>query len=130
MFFFGPLLTNRFPVWMPIMVWFALQLFLFTFDGSPIAYAAHLGGFAAGAGIAWAVRPKGAEMPRGDISALRALCTTPSLKEMYGYAETAKDEETRKIWVERILKDVSCPICGSPIRKKRDGFECTDGHRI
>ncbi|MDR0334340.1 MAG: rhomboid family intramembrane serine protease [Methanomassiliicoccaceae archaeon] len=130
----GIILTNRFTVRTAALVWFAMQLILMMLDSSPIAYLAHIGGFLAGAGIAWAIRPK--QMPdRGprkapDISPLKRLCTTVSLKEMYGYAETARDDETRTIWTERILRDVVCPVCGSPIRKKGGGFECTDGHRI
>ena len=133
-FFLGPIITNQFTVRTMILVWFALQLFLFVFDSSsPVAYAAHLGGFAAGAGIAWMIRPQSGHdrlQNVQDISALKKLCTTPSLTEMYNYAESAKDIETRDIWTERILKDVRCPVCGSPIKKKRNGFECTEGHRI
>ena len=131
-FFLGPLLTNRFSVWVPILVWFVLQVILFSFDDSPVAYTAHIGGFAAGMGIAWAVRPRAgkAYVPAYDISALRPLCTTHSQKEMYGYAENARDDETRKIWVERILADVRCPVCGAAIKAKRKGFECGNNHVI
>ena len=132
-FFLGPFITNRFSVWVPIFVWFLLQLLLFSFDGSPVAYAAHIGGFAAGAAIAWAVRPKNlperAQAGMHDISSLRPLCTTPALREMYEYAANARDGETGRIWVERILADVRCPVCGAEIRVKGKGFECRDGHR-
>jgi len=111
-----------------------MQLFLYMFDGSPVAYAAHLGGFVAGAGIAWMIRPgrtfRDEQHGTDDISSLRPLCTTASLKEMYHYAENAKDRETREIWTERILKDVRCPVCGSPIKKRGKGFKCTNDHTI
>jgi len=134
MFFLGPLLTDRFSVYVPIMVWFGLQILLFSFDDSPVAYAAHLGGFVAGAGIAWAVRPRTdaaqQRMRMCDISPLRALCTTSSLREMYDYAENARDDETREIWTERMLEDVRCPVCGAEIKRRRNGFECTNGHTL
>ena len=131
-FFLGPVITNQFTVRTMILVWFALQLFMLAFDDSPIAYTAHLGGFAAGAGIAWIIRPgtNGAPQRPQDISVLKKLCTTPALREMYDYAVSAKDSETRDIWTERMLKELRCPACGSEIRKKRDRFECTEGHRI
>ncbi|MCL2785669.1 MAG: rhomboid family intramembrane serine protease [Methanomassiliicoccaceae archaeon] len=132
MFFLGPLLTNRFSVYVPILVWFGLQFFLFMFDSSPVAYAAHIGGFAGGAVIAWVIRPSNPASPRKgrmrDISPLKELCTTSALREMYGYAESASDDETRTIWTERILRDVKCPLCGSPIRMRRNGFKCREGH--
>jgi hypothetical protein len=133
MFFLGPILTNRFPVWVPILIWFTIQLIMFPIDNTPIAYAAHLGGFTAGAGIAWAIRPMRTEtkvFKRTDIEALKALCVTSSLKEMYDYALNARDVETMMIWIENILKNVNCPVCGSQIRMKGGNFECTDGHRV
>jgi len=133
MFFLGPLLTDRFTVRVPILVWFAIQLLLFTFDDSPVAYAAHLGGFVAGIGIAWLLRPGGTKSERkmtDGISSLKALCNTSALREMYDYAENAKDSVTRKIWVERILKDVACPECGAAVKRKGKGFVCTKGHKI
>jgi len=133
-FFLGPVITNQFTVRTMILVWFALQLFLLAFDSSSaVAYTAHLGGFAAGAGIAWMIRPQSGPdrpMKAQDISALKKLCTTPSLREMYNYAGSARDIETRNIWTERLLAEVRCPVCGSPIKKKRNGFECTEGHEI
>jgi len=133
MFFLGPILTNQFKVWVPITVWFLLQLLFYAFDSSPVAYMAHIGGFAAGAGIAWTMRKRtvmrNAHGAR-HITALKGLCTTPSLKEMYGYAETARDSETREMWTEKILDEIRCPVCGMPIKKRRDGFGCTEGHRI
>ena len=131
MFFMGPMLTDRFSVYVPILVWFVLQMALFVFDDSPIAYAAHLGGFAAGAGIAWVIRPRfGVKRLKVCCGPLKELCTTYALKEMYMYAEDAKDDETRKIWITRILKDVRCPVCGSEIRRKGKGFKCRNGHEI
>jgi len=131
MFFLGPLLTDRFSVYIPILIWFVLQMMLFFFDDSPVAYAAHLGGFMAGAGIAWIIRPNNtSKRLRVHCESLKELCTTPALKEMYMYAESARDDETRKIWVQRILKDVRCPICGSELKKKGKGFECGNGHTI
>ncbi|MDR0778865.1 MAG: rhomboid family intramembrane serine protease [Methanomassiliicoccaceae archaeon] len=131
----GPIITNRFSVWLPIMVWFVLQFFLFFADSaSPVAYAAHLGGFAAGAGLAWLIRPRRAkdeeDRRRADISPLKALCTEPYLKEMYDYAENAREDETRAMWVERILLHVKCPVCESGIAAKGKGFECRNGHKI
>jgi membrane associated rhomboid family serine protease len=134
MFFMGPLLTDRFTVRTAVLVWFALQLLLLAFDDSPVAYAAHLGGFTAGAAMAWMIRPeKAAEndlRKMCDISPLKPLCVTYSQKEMYEYAENARDRETRDIWVERLLKDVRCPECNAAIKKRGKGFECTNGHRI
>jgi membrane associated rhomboid family serine protease len=131
----GPIITNRFSVWLPILVWFLLQFFLFVADSaSPVAYAAHLGGFAAGAGLAWLIRPRKAreeeDRRRADISPLKALCIEPFLKEMYDYAANARDDETREMWVERILLHVTCPVCGSGITAKGKGFECRNGHKI
>ena len=132
MFFLGPLLTDRFSVQIPIMIWFALQLVFCMLDDSAIAYSAHLGGFAAGAAIAWVIRPntQTERKHRRDISSLRSLCTTYSLKEMYEYAENARDDETERLWAERILEEVMCPECGERIKMKRNGFECGNGHRI
>jgi len=132
MFFLGPLLTNRFSVWVPIVVWFAMQLFLFPLDPSPVAYAAHLGGFAAGAGIAHVIRPKDTlkEKQMFDISALKQLCTSASLREMYNYAEKETSGELKMAWVENILKNVKCPECGSKIMTTRKGFKCENGHEI
>jgi len=132
MFFLGPLLTNRFSVWVPILVWFAMQLFLFPLDPSPVAYAAHLGGFAAGAGIAWVIRPKGAmkEEHTLDISPLKQLCTSASLKEMYDYADKETNNEMKMMWIENILKNVKCPECGSNIITTRKGFRCENDHGI
>jgi membrane associated rhomboid family serine protease len=134
MFFLGPLLTNRFSVWVPIVVWFLLQLIFYSFDNSPVAYAAHIGGFAAGIGIASVLRPRSrtADGQPGtvDISPLKALCATSALAEMYRYAENAKDDETRDIWTDRILEFIICPVCGSAIKRRRKGFECTNGHEI
>ena len=131
MFFLGPLLTDRFSIMVPVLVWFSLQLILFVFDDSAVAYSAHLGGFAAGAAIAWVIRPRNAPYTGSyDISPLKALCTTHALEEMYDYAENARDAETRMIWTERILKDVRCPVCGSEIRIKKNGLECTGGHPL
>ncbi|MCL2142996.1 MAG: rhomboid family intramembrane serine protease [Methanomassiliicoccaceae archaeon] len=133
MFFLGPLLTNQFTVRTMMLVWFAMQLLLLAFDDPEVAYSAHLGGFVAGMGIAWAIRPKsvsGDGRRMRDISPLRPLCTTSSLNEMYDYAANAKDIETREIWTDRMLMDVKCPACGSPIKRKGKGFVCTDGHDI
>jgi hypothetical protein len=132
MFFLGPLLTDRFSVIVPVLIWFSLQLVLLVFDGdSDVAYSDHLGGFAAGAAIAWVIRPRNAPCTVSyDISPLKALCTTHALEEMYDYAENARDAETRMIWTERILKDVRCPVCGSEIRMKKNGLECTGGHPL
>jgi len=131
----GMILTNRFPIWVPIIIWFGMQVLLFIMDGaSPVAYAAHLGGFAAGAGVAWAVRPR--KRPMNDdpssynVSMLRPLCVTPSLKEAYHYMETARDAETMMIWAEKILKDARCPQCGSPIIIKDKRLECGNGHAV
>ncbi|MCL2711998.1 MAG: rhomboid family intramembrane serine protease [Methanomassiliicoccaceae archaeon] len=133
LFFFGPILTNRFPVWAPILVWFAIQLIMMPFD-TPVAYSAHLGGFAAGAGIAWMIRPKDAYIREErivlNISPLEALCTSSSLKEMYDYAVNARENETAMMWVESILKGIRCPSCGSQIIIKGKGFECVNGHKI
>ena len=133
-FFLGPIITNKFSIWLPILVWFLLQLLLFSFDDSPVAYSAHIGGFAAGAATARFVRPNKVSENRqsneSDISPLKALCTTSSLREMYGYAESARDPETRMIWTERLLMDVRCPVCGAGIKMKRSGFECLNSHEI
>jgi len=132
-FFLGPILTNRFKVWIPITVWFAMQLLFYVFDNSAVAYMAHIGGFAAGAGIAWTIRKRKISKDMHgarNITSLKGLCTAPALKEMYGYAETARDHETREMWTEKILDEVVCPICGSRIRKRMNGFTCTEGHRI
>ncbi|MCL2607525.1 MAG: rhomboid family intramembrane serine protease [Methanomassiliicoccaceae archaeon] len=131
MFFLGPILTNRFSVWIPIVIWFAMQLFLFPLDPSPVAYAAHLGGFAAGAGIARILRPgKTSKDICTDISALERLCTSASLREMYGHAENSIDDNSKMIWAENILKNVKCPECGSKITMTRKGFRCENDHEI
>ena len=135
MFFLGPILTNRFKVWVPILVWFGMQLFLFVFDsGSLTAYSAHLGGFAGGAAVAWMIRPRGfgqrGSLKKHDISALKQLCVTAALKERYEYAENARDDETRKMWIESILGIVRCPECGSEIKAKGKGFRCANGHEL
>jgi membrane associated rhomboid family serine protease len=131
-FFMGPILTNQFTVFAMVMVWFALQLFLFLFDDSPVAYAAHLGGFAAGALIGWVIRPRETKKEELvlEILPLKELCVTYSLKEMYDYAENADNVTMRDMWIEKILNEVVCPVCGSRVRRKRDGFECTEGHKI
>jgi membrane associated rhomboid family serine protease len=131
----GIIITNRFSVTVCAGVWLALQLFLYVFDTvTPVAYAAHLGGFAAGAAIAWMVRPRNAVIkgPRRsyDITPLEKFCTTASLKEMYKYAETAWDEETKMMWVERIMDNMRCPECGAPAETTEDGFVCGNGHRM
>ncbi|MCL1904744.1 MAG: rhomboid family intramembrane serine protease [Methanomassiliicoccaceae archaeon] len=129
------ILTNRFPVWVPIVIWFGTQIAFFVFDSaSPVAYAAHLGGFAAGAGVAWIIRPRDQIMNDDtssyNVSMLRPLCVTPSLKEAYHYMETARDVETMMIWAEKIIDDARCPLCGSRIIIKEKGFGCENGHDL
>ncbi|MDR2866111.1 MAG: rhomboid family intramembrane serine protease [Methanomassiliicoccaceae archaeon] len=130
----GPVITNRFPVRTTALVWFSVQLLLFLFDNSGVAYAAHLSGFMAGAVIAWVLGLNYFAMLDDrrnmyDISSLKLLCTTPTLRERYDYAERARDSETRKMWTDSILDEVACPECGAHMRMRKGHLECERGHR-
>ena len=131
----GVLITNAFSVLVCALVWLGMQLIMYIFDDlTSVAYAAHLGGFAAGAVIAYIIRPKvqasGGSDGRYDLTVLEPLCRTPPLREWYGHALKALDDETTLMWVEKILEYLRCPECGAEIWMTRGGFECASGHRI
>ncbi|MCL1904743.1 MAG: rhomboid family intramembrane serine protease [Methanomassiliicoccaceae archaeon] len=112
-FFVGPFITNRFTIWVPAVLWIVMQSVLLAFDDSPVAYVAHIGGFAGGIATAWLVRPKyyyeygGHKMY--DIEPLKKLCVTKELKEAYECAEKAKDIRTKMMWIEVILNEIKNP---------------------
>ncbi|MCL1983949.1 MAG: rhomboid family intramembrane serine protease, partial [Methanomassiliicoccaceae archaeon] len=112
-FFVGPFITDRFTIWIPALLWIILQSVMLAFDDSPVAYVAHIGGFAGGIVTAWLVRPKyyyeygGHKMY--DIEPLKKLCVTKELKKAYEHAEKAKDIRTKMMWIEKILNEIKNP---------------------
>lgn len=122
------------PAYMWFVVFFLLDIALGFFQPfasitGPVAYAAHIGGLAAGfllAGLATRLSPKddGGEKSRKKYEKLTPIVTTLYLEEAYANLQKEDDPAARRAWVEKIAAEAKCPECGGILKAGRSSVSC------
>lgn len=130
-FFLGPLFLPRVKVWLSVGSWFLLQgLFFLTATGGGVAYAAHIGGFIAGAVIARATVPGGKGRrtePDDDWDELEEMAKTPELQRALQEIRQADEPEVLGAWLEYFQERAVCPVCGRRPVLKGQKLRCVCG---
>jgi len=129
--FLGFIFLPRVPVWISVGAWFALQaVSAFTLPSGiasgGIAYAAHIGGFVAGMGVAFLLPGEGEDLP-DDVVDLGDLAITDELRNIKERIETETEPDVRRAWLERFVERSVCPECGDRPRLEGNRIKCTCG---
>ncbi|MFA7342376.1 MAG: rhomboid family intramembrane serine protease [Candidatus Methanomethylophilaceae archaeon] len=130
-FFLGPLFLPRVKVWLSVGTWFLLQgLFLITASGGGVAYAAHIGGFIAGAAIARATVSWSWDAQTeldSDWKELEDLAVTVELQKALQEIRNADEPEVLSAWLEYFQERAVCPVCGGHPHLKGHKLSCACG---
>jgi len=129
--FLGFIFLPRVPVWISVGAWFALQaVSAFTLPSGiasgGIAYAAHIGGFVAGMGVAFLLPSEGEDVP-DDVVDLGDLAITDELRNIKERIETETEPDVRRAWLERFVERSVCPECGARPRLEGNRIKCPCG---
>jgi len=129
--FLGFIFLPRVPVWISVGAWFAIQaVSALTLPAGiasgGVAYAAHIGGFVAGMGVAFLL-PGEKETASDDDLDLDELATTDELKGIKARIEGETEPEVRRAWLERFVERSTCPSCGSRPRLEGNRIKCACG---
>jgi len=128
-FFLGPIFLPRIPVWIAIGSWFGLQVILAFTDPGQVAYMAHLGGFLAGALVAYLRRmdARKEKVYVYDINSLEQLATTPELMEALDRIRGETNQDIQRAWLEYFAARATCPRCRSRMRLSGNKIRCECG---
>lgn len=129
--FLGFIFLPRVPVWISVGAWFAIQaVSAFTLPSGiasgGIAYAAHIGGFVAGMGVAFLL-PGERESDSDDEVDLEGLATTDELRKIKERIETETEPDVRRAWLERFVERSVCPSCGNRPKLEGNRIKCACG---
>jgi membrane associated rhomboid family serine protease len=129
--FLGFIFLPRVPVWISVGAWFAIQaVSAFTLPigiaSGTIAYAAHIGGFVAGMGVAFLLPGEKEGDPEDEMD-LEDLATTDELRDIKARIEIETEPDVRRVWLERFVERSSCPVCGSRPVLQGNRIKCACG---
>ncbi len=129
--FLGFIFLPRVPVWISVGAWFAIQaVSAFTLPSGiasgGIAYAAHIGGFVAGMGVAFLLPGERESDPDDEVD-LEGLATTDELRKIKERIETETEPDVRRAWLERFVERSVCPSCGNRPKLEGNRIKCACG---
>ncbi|MEW5937111.1 MAG: rhomboid family intramembrane serine protease [Candidatus Thermoplasmatota archaeon] len=131
--FLGPIFMRRVPVYIAVGVLVLMEtLFVAIEVQDNVAHVAHLGGFAAGALLAPALRRAAGVKGRARASyeRLKPLATTPELRHILQRIEDEEVPEVARAWLDEFLKAARCPDCGAGVRHLRGRVRCAGCGRL
>lgn len=129
--FLGFIFLPRVPVWISVGAWFAIQaVSAFTLPSGiasgGVAYAAHIGGFVAGMGVAFLLPGKKESDPDSEVD-LEGLATTDELRAIKERIEMETEPDVRRAWLERFVERSVCPSCGNRPKLEGNRIKCACG---